>query len=83
MDIDKIPSNVLDAVRECLGDDGDDTRFDNRISKMSPKELMAKWSGWHLGDESWALNIIYMYEQLKKLEKDEKDEKPIQKEAKD
>lgn len=76
MDVEKIPPNILDAVRERLGNDENDTRFDSKISKMSPKELMAKWSGWHLGDESWALSIICSYEHLKELEKEEKDEKP-------
>ncbi|MCK5722217.1 MAG: hypothetical protein KAI84_06735 [Gammaproteobacteria bacterium] len=69
MDIDKIPRNVLIAARSRLGADHDsDDRFDYQIVKMTPKELMAKWSGWHLGDESWALNIIATYEDLKEID---------------
>jgi len=72
MRIDKIPLNVLDAVRQRLGaEDENDTEFDGRIEKMSPRELMAKWSGWHLGDEDWAHEIIGTYENLKKLEKED------------
>lgn len=69
MKIDKIPLSILDAVRQRLGaEDENDTSFDEQIERLTPKELMAKWSGWHLGDEDWARMIINDYENLKKLE---------------
>ena len=72
MKIDAIPLNILDAVRQRLGaDDENDTSFDEKIKKMSSRDLVAKWSGWHLGDESWAYTIIGMYETLKVLERKE------------
>lgn len=30
--------------------------------EMTPREAVKEWSGWHLGDESWADDIIDMYE---------------------
>jgi hypothetical protein len=71
MKIKKIPENILDAVRQRLGaDDENDTSRDQLIEKMTPKELMAKWSGWHLGYEDWGNEIINKYEHLKKLEQE-------------
>jgi len=37
-----------------------------RIDKMDPKQIMGLWSGWHIGDPSWATTIIDLYEELKK-----------------
>lgn len=63
-----IPTDILVAVRKRLGAESDtDTFFDERIKQMTPKELMARWSGWKLGDEYWARHIIEQYEFLKSV----------------
>lgn len=69
MKIEKIPSDILGAVRQRLGaDDENDISMDHEIEKMSAKQLIAKWSGWHLGDEDWGKEMVNKYELLKKLE---------------
>jgi len=71
MKINKIPLNILDAVRQNLGaEDEKDTSQDSNIEKMSPIELMECWSAWNLGDKSWASEIIGSYNYLKELEKE-------------
>ena len=66
MEITKIPTRILFAVRQRIGaEDEHDTTHDSKITEMSPKELIAKWSGWTLGTDSWGIDIINMYEELK------------------
>lgn len=65
MRIKNISKDVLGAVREYLGaKDGNDTSYDEEIIKMSPKEIMKKWSGWEIGDEHWADFIISKYKEM-------------------
>jgi len=72
MEIDKIPMYILGAVRQRFGAvDEEDTQFDERIKKLEPIELVAKWSGWNLGDESWARIMISYYNTLQ-----ERNDKP-------
>ena len=57
---------VLGAVRQRLGaKDENDTSQDSIINKLTPMEIMAKWCGWYLGDESWGATIIGYYERIK------------------
>ncbi len=66
--IKEIPMNILEAVRQNLGaEDENDTSFDSKIIEMDAIEIMSCWSAWHLGDRSWAREIINKYEKLKKL----------------
>ena len=79
MDINKIPTPVLYVVRQRLsGEDEYDTSFDERISKMTPKQLMERWCGWKLGTDSWGTDIIDIYEALKNIENDKKEDKLIE-----
>lgn len=56
---------ILDDVRERLGaSDENDTSFDHKIERMNPEQMVAKWSGWELGDESWGTTIIDYYKQI-------------------
>jgi len=70
--------SVLEAVRgrlganEMLGTTQKDTKFDHKIEKMSPLQIVEAWTGWQLGDESWATDIITTYEELKKQESETK-----------
>ena len=63
--IENIPLNVLEALRNRLGEDENDTSNDERISGLSPKEMLAEYCGWHLGDRNCAYDIIGYYEELK------------------
>lgn len=56
---------ILGDIRERLGAKGEnDTSRDTRITNMDIKESVAAWSAWHLGDESWANDIIGKYQTL-------------------
>ena len=56
---------ILGDVRQRLGAAGEfDKSEDSRIEAMPPNQLVGLWSGWNLGDESWAEDIIKMYEEL-------------------
>lgn len=69
MQIEKIPKKILGAVRQRLGaDNEDDKLFDLEISVMSPREVVVKYVGWHLGSEDWGYEIINRYDELKKIE---------------
>lgn len=61
---------IISDVRERLGAlDENDKSFDTDINSMSPKELVALWSGWNLGDESWSDEMIEFYEALEEEDK--------------
>ena len=65
MKIENIPLSLLEAVRQRLGaKDENDNSIDLTIERLTPEELVAKWSGWHLGDEVWGRTIINYYNQL-------------------
>lgn len=60
--------DVLSSVRQRLGAVHEqDTSYDNQISKMEPKEIIAKYCAWRLGTEEWWLMFLEKYEKLKKL----------------
>lgn len=72
MNVEKIPLSILGAVRQRLGADSeDDESKDKLVENLSPKELVAKYAGWHLGDEEWGRVLIAIYVQLKELEVEE------------
>lgn len=55
----------LADIRQRLGaKDENDTSRDERINQMTAEELVAKKSGWELGDESWAESYVEIYRQL-------------------
>ena len=59
---------ILGDVRQRLGaDDKNDTSKDNRINAMDSSELVAKWSGWNLGDEGWWNTMKYYFDELENL----------------
>jgi len=71
MKIELIPTRILTAVRQRLGaSDENDNSMDKEIIAMTPKELISKWTGWVLGDESWGSMIINYYESLTILSAD-------------
>ena len=37
----------------------------DEVNDLSPEECVEAWAGWNLGDESWATEIIRIYEILK------------------
>ena len=57
--------NALEAIRQRLGIDKNDTSLDDQINNMSPKEIASEWSAWYLGDGEWGKTIIEIYEHLK------------------
>lgn len=57
---------ILGDVRQRLGaDKEDDTRYDDQINSMSPRELTKEYTAWILGSESWADTILDTYAALK------------------
>ncbi|MEN8171388.1 MAG: hypothetical protein ABFS03_00760 [Chloroflexota bacterium] len=55
----------LGDMRQNLGAESPtDTSHDERINRLSAKELAGLWCGWNLGDRTWAKTIIDMYESL-------------------
>jgi hypothetical protein len=55
----------LADIRQRLGaKDENDSSYDDRINKMTAEELVAKKSGWELGDESWGESYVEIYRQL-------------------
>lgn len=66
MDINKISPSKPGDIRQRLGaKDEKDTTFDDLIFEMSPKEVVAIWTGWVLGSNGWGHEIIDFYESLK------------------
>ena len=57
--------SALGDVRQRLGaSDEDDTSFDDEINEMSSQDIVEKWSGWNLGSEEWASQMIEMFTSL-------------------
>lgn len=68
IEIKDIPHDILIAVRQRLGAESEtDTSRDEAIKHMTPKELMARYAGWQLGDEYWGRHIVQQYEFLKSV----------------
>lgn len=58
---------VLGDIRQRLGaEDENDTSRDEKIMELDARNLVATQSAWNLGDEQWALDIIDLYNKLKK-----------------
>lgn len=68
MKIDKLARiGILGDVRQrCGAKTPDDKSRDRLIEEMSAEEVVATWTGWILGDESWGRKIIGMYKELSK-----------------
>jgi len=59
--------NILDDVRCRLGaKDKNDDSFDEEINEMTAQQIAEKWAGWNLGYESWATEIIKIYNDFSK-----------------
>lgn len=59
---------LLGDIRMRLGADNEkETKYDSQIMEMNAKELVAKYIGWNLGDESWATLAIGLYENIKQF----------------
>lgn len=55
----------LADIRQRLGaSDENDTSRDEQINAMTAEQLVAKKSGWEIGDESWGASYIEIYRQL-------------------
>jgi len=64
---------ILGEVRQRLGaDDENDTAYDERINRMKNSDLIAKWSGWKLGDEGWWKEMKAMFDDLEELDNQNK-----------
>jgi len=64
--IDKLEQmGILGDIRERLGIEENETFMDDKINRMDAKKIAELWSGWNLGDESWAREIINIYEEIK------------------
>jgi hypothetical protein len=64
--LEKEHPTLLGDVRQRLGaEDENDIKYDYKIEGFNAKQIMAKWCGWHLGDEDWGNEIIGRYEELK------------------
>ena len=75
MEIEKIPFEILRSIRLQLGaNDNFDISIDEKIEKMTPMEMMQIWSKWHIGNESWATQIISKYNTLVNIVMEEKNE---------
>lgn len=59
---------IIGAVRQRLGaDDENDISKDKRINIMENSDLVKKWAGWYLGDESWWTTMKAYYDGLERL----------------
>jgi hypothetical protein len=57
---------ILGDIRQRLGaKDENDTSKDRIILDMDAREMVARQTGWELGEEFWAYNIIDTYLELK------------------
>lgn len=59
--------DVLDAVRQNLGaEDENDSSRDERIERMEADDIVAYYTGWHLGDRNWGYKLVSMYKQIQR-----------------
>jgi hypothetical protein len=62
--INEIPHEILNAVRDSLGDNPQDTSNDAKIERMSPEELIAEWSQFIIGDYHWGIVAVEAYKEM-------------------
>lgn len=56
----------IGVIRKRLGAfDENDNSLDEDINELSAKKITENWTGWYLGNNSWATIIIDLYESLK------------------
>lgn len=61
---------IIGDVRQRFGaDDENDTQMDEHINKRDNSQLVAAWSGWHLGDGNWWNTMKTYYDGLERLSK--------------
>lgn len=61
---------ILMDVRLRMGEyNEDEDSLDAKINTITNKELVAKWTVWNLGSESWGKTIIGLYEGLNEFDK--------------
>lgn len=59
---------ILGDVRQNMGANNEnDTSFDEQINTLNNKQLISRYCAWHLGDGSWWLDFISLYEDLNDL----------------
>ena len=62
IDLDKLPKDVLHAVRQRAGAKGEsDDSFDDTIRQMYPEGIAARYAGWYLGDDLWGHKIVDVF----------------------
>lgn len=52
------PKYILEKIRQRLNLEEDDETSDNQINLMTPFERLQHVTGWELGSESWADQIL-------------------------
>ena len=57
---------ALDAVRQALGVEIDDSSKDKFIDSLSSEKILALYSQWELGGAGWAVKFIEIYKGLEK-----------------
>ena len=57
-------TGALEAVRQALGVDEDDTSKDDLIEILSSSRILELYSQWELGDAGWAVEFIEIYKGL-------------------
>lgn len=50
--------DILDVLRQRRGLEDDDTSEDADLRAMSPRRAFEECCGWHIGDPSWAGQIL-------------------------
>ena len=69
MDIDRIPSGVLAAIRKYLGaSHGGDTSYDDEISDMTANEAFSCYCNWH-GLIDWSGDLRFALDSLRVAER--------------
>ncbi len=59
---------IIGAVRQRMGADSEkDMSRDDVINRMGADDLVKKWAGWHLGDESWWTTMKAYYDGIERL----------------
>jgi hypothetical protein len=66
LDLDKVPSLLVETARQALGLEADDAKRDNYIADRTPKWLIQQYAQWMLGDKSWGTTFYDFVEELTK-----------------